>query len=79
MCGGANGGGNPIFFFSNSLGPWNCCGLVLALLTTCSDSGYGCPFGCKGKTCCGNVECETRPRLNVTHLQIPHKTQMQVW
>jgi hypothetical protein len=75
MCGGANGGGNPIFFFSNSLRPRNCCGLALALLTTCSDSGYGCPFGCKGKTGCGSVECETRPRLDVTHPQIPHKIQ----
>jgi len=54
-------------FFSNSLGPQNCCGLAPPLLTTCSDSGYGCPFGCKGKKGCGTVECETKPRLDGTH------------
>jgi hypothetical protein len=50
-----------IYFFSNSLGPQNCCGLAPALLMVCSDSGYGCPFGYKGKKGCGSVECETRP------------------
>jgi hypothetical protein len=67
-----------IYIFSNSLGPQNCCGLAPALLMACSDSGYGCPFGYKGKKGCGNVECETRPRLDVTHPQIVHKTQMQI-
>jgi hypothetical protein len=60
MCGGGNGGRTPTLFFSNSFGPWNCCGLVLMFLTTCNSGGYKCPFGCKGKKGCGSVECETR-------------------
>jgi hypothetical protein len=62
MCGGGNGGGTPTLFFSNSFKPRNCCGLVPTLLATCNNSGYGCPFGCKGNKGCGSVECETRPR-----------------
>jgi len=62
MCGSGNGGGTPTLFFLNSFEPQNCCDLVPMLLTTCNSSGYGCPFGCKGKKGCGNVECEMKPR-----------------
>jgi hypothetical protein len=64
MCGGDNGGGTPTLFFSNSFQPQNCYGLVLMLLPTCNGSGYGCPLGCHGKKGCGNVEFETKPRLD---------------
>jgi hypothetical protein len=64
MYGGSNGGRTPTLFFSNSFEPWNCCGLVFTLLTTCNGGGHGCPLGCKGKKGYGSVEGKTRLGLN---------------
>lgn len=67
MCEGGNGG---VLFFFNSFGPQNYCGLVPALLTPCNGSGYGCPFGYKGKKGCGSAKWETRlgPNGNGKHI-----------